>query len=166
MSAPLRAGRYDVIAGLAVLVGLLLLAENFGLIGHVGQGWPLAVTLTGTGLVVAGIGRRGFGRGLVGVGVFLLLTSALFLYLNFTTWSLMADLWPLFIGFLGVAMFVSGTGKRGLLAYVSLFLVLLSLVFFLVFSVDPKLWPLSLVIFGLTLLLLGREHHEQTGSDH
>jgi len=166
--APFKIGQYDVLAALAIAIGLVLLAENFGLIGHVGQGWPLTVTLGGTALVVAGTGRGRYGHGLIGVGVYLLLTSGLFLYLNFTTWSLMADLWPLFIGFLGVAIYVSGTGwkRRGVLLYLSLSLVALSGLFFLIFSVEPKFWPVSLVLFGISLLFLGRERHEQTGRDH
>ncbi len=168
MAAPRRIGQYDVVAVLAMLVGTLLLAENFGLIGHVGQGWPLTVTLAGAALVVAGASRGRYGQGFIGTGVYLVLTSFLFLYLNLTSWSRMADLWPLFIGFLGVAIFVSGEGhrRRGTLLVLSVALVLLSVTFFLVFSVEARLWPISLLLFGISLLFLGRDRHGQADRDH
>lgn len=168
MSLPRRIGQYDVVAGLAVVVGALLLAENFGLIGHVGEGWPLTVTLAGAALIVAGAGRGRYGRGLIGAGVYLVQTSFLFLYLNLTTWSRMADLWPLFIGFLGVAIFVSGEGRRrtGTLLWVSLFLMFLTIIFFLVFNVEAGLWPVSLILFGISLFFLGRERREEASRDH
>lgn len=168
MPAPRRIGQYDVVAILAMLVGALLLAENFGVIGHVGQGWPLTLTLAGTALVVAGVGRGRYGQGFIGTGVYLVLTSFLFLYLNLTSWSQMGDLWPLFIGFLGVAIFVSGEGHRrqGTLLYLSLALVILSLIFFLVFTVEARLWPVSLLAFGISLFFLGRDRHGQADRDH
>lgn len=168
MPAPRGIGQYDVVAFLAMLVGALLLAENFGLIGHVGQGWPLTVTLAGAALVVAGAGRGRYGQGFIGTGVYLILTSFLFLYLNLTSWSRMGDLWPLFIGFLGVAIFVSGEGfrRRGALLALSVALVFLSLTFFLVFSIEARLWPISLLLFGISLLFLGRDRHGQADRDH
>jgi len=158
-----KAGKYDVMAGCAIVIGILLLAENFGFIGNVGVLWPLVVTLGGSALVMAGRNRGVYGRGLVGVGVYLLQTSLLFLYLNFTSWSYIAHLWPAFIGFLGVSIFVSGRGgvRSGVLLYLSAFLVILALLFFLIFTVDPKLWPISLVLLGISLAFLGRERHDK-----
>lgn len=168
MPVPRGIGQYDVVAILAMLVGGLLLAENFGLIGHVGQGWPLTVTLAGAALVVAGAGRGRYGRGFIGTGVYLGLASFLFLYLNLTSWERIGDLWPLFIGFLGVAIFVSAERhqRRGVLLYLSVALVLLCLTFFLVFSIEAKLWPISLLLFGISLLFLGRERREEASRDH
>lgn len=167
MSSPRRIGQYDVVAVLAMGIGALLLAENFGLIGNVGSGWPLTVTLAGTALIVSGKGRGRYGHGLVGTGVYLVLTSFLFLYLNVTSWSRIADLWPLFIGFLGVAIFVSGEGwrRRGVLLFLSAMFVVLALIFFLVFSVEGRLWPISLILFGISLFFLGRERHEEADRD-
>lgn len=168
MSRPDRIGKYDVVAILATLIGTLLLAENFGLIGHVGEGWPLTVTLVGSALILAGLGRGDYGSGLIGTGVYLVLTSLLFLYLNFTSWSKMATLWPLFIGFLGVAIFVASKGwrRRNILLFLSLFLVFLSLMFFLVFSIEVRLWPISLILFGISLFFIGRDFHEKAYRDH
>jgi hypothetical protein len=158
-----RAGKHDVLAALSIIVGLLLLAENLGLIGNVTSLWPLAVTLSGVALIIAGRNRGIYGRGSVGVGVYLLQTSFLFLYLNFTSWSSIAHMWPAFIGFLGISIFVSGRGgvRSGLLLYLCAFLVILSLLFFLIFTVDPKLWPISIILFGISLAFLGRERHDE-----
>ncbi len=76
-----------------------------------------------------------------------------FYYLNFTSWSHVARLWPLFLGIVGVCFLVSTimTGSR-IFLYVSIFFVALFGALWLVFSVSLRLWPLSLVVFGLSLL--------------
>lgn len=160
--------RYDVIASLCFIVGSLLLAQNMGWIGNVGQGWPLTVTLAGVALIIGGVGRGRYGKGAIGAGVYLLLTSGLFMYLNITSWNMMADLWPLFIGFLGVSIFASGVGGRRnrVIIFLSVFFVLVSLSFFLIFTIDPKLWPVSLFCLGLSLIFLGRIKDEKTNSNN
>ena len=68
---------------------------------------PLLITSLGGGLV--GIfhqrGRRE--SVFLGAGVYLICFSLLALYCSFTSWSRLAVLWPLFIGFLGVAFLAS-----------------------------------------------------------
>ena len=140
-----------------VLGGLVLILENYGVLGSIAIGWPLAVTLAGAALIVASIGRGAYGRGLRGVGAFLLLCSLLFMYLNLTGWSQIAFLWPLFVGFIGLSI-LAGAGRkvRDALLYLAIFLILLCVTFLLVFSVDPKMWPLALVVAGVTLFVIGR----------
>jgi hypothetical protein len=164
----MKFARYDILAGIFMIAGMLLLAENFEYIGNVGRLWPLTITISGIALVIAGRGRGNYGRGMIGSGVYLLLTSALFFYLNLTSWTLMADCWPLFVGFLGASIFASGAGgrRKGPLLFLSLFLILLSLAFFLIFSVDPKLWPTSLLFLGFSFLFLGRTKNEETNSNN
>lgn len=164
-----KAGRLDILSILCVLVGGYLLLENFGLFkGYAGFGWPLTVTLAGIALFIGGWGRGRYGQGAVGIGTFLILSSILFLYLNLTSWSLMKEMWTLFIGFLGVSIIASGfrTKQNRLFFYLGIILILLSLTFYLIFGIDPKLWPISLVLLGVSLFLLGRKKDEETDCDY
>ena len=155
--------RYDVLAVLCLSLGILLLAQNLGAIAPVTWVWPMLVTLAGAALIVSGHGRGRFGYGMIGTGTYVLLSSGLFMYMNLTSWSRMAKCWPLFIGFLGAAIFVSGFGwrRRGPPLFLSVLLVLVSLALFLIFSVSVALWPVSLLCLGVSLLFLGRTVEER-----
>jgi hypothetical protein len=146
------------IAVLAILSGLLLILESYGIGRGLWRLWPVFPLILGAGflLLYAQQGRRdGL---LVGLGIYLVCGALFFFFLNYTTWSRLGYLWPLFIGFLGLAFLgpvVSGSGSRILLP-IALGLLLICGVFLLVATVDPRLWPVSLVLFGGCLLLIAR----------
>lgn len=146
-----------VLAVLAICTGLILLLEGYGYLSGIYRLWPLFPFILGTGFIFLFLRNRS-DTTIVVVGTYLVCASILFFVLNFTTWALLADLWPLFIGFLGLSFLtaVIWGGKRGVFILISFFLILLCGVFLLVFTVDSRLWPITLVLFGACLLLIGR----------
>lgn len=152
-----RIARHDALGALLLACGIALLLDNFDLVEGASKAWPAAVLLSGAALLVAGWNQAKLGRGMVGVGIFLSLCAVLFFYLNARGWERLENLWPLFMGFLGVAIIAGGrTGIHKVLLSFAILLIILCVTFIVVFNVDPRLWPLALSVAGLTLFFVGR----------
>lgn len=117
--------------------------------------WPLLAMLLGGGLIGIFFSRDRRGAPIFASGVYFICFSALALYCNFTSWSSLSRLWPLFIAFLGISLisvfFVTRRHHRmSLLA--GLLLVSCALVFFFVFTIDQRLWWIVFILTGLSVL--------------
>ncbi len=156
MSRPLS--ELSVFAFLFIFFGLLLLVENYTTIYPFSRLWPLLIVFLGFGLLLVFYRRRRSDLFLLGMASFMLQIGLFFQYLNFTTWRQMAELWPLFIGFLSISCLWVAFYERVIkvLYYISIVLGMLCVSFMLVFNIDPKLWPITLVFFGISLLIIRR----------
>jgi hypothetical protein len=145
-----------VVLGVAsIIIGGLLILENFGILSGIHNLWPVFPLILGIGFWFLFFGKRKIDKVLAGIGTFLICLSAFFFYLNFTSWYKLSFLWPLFIGFAGVS-FISGGlfSKLKIVTYIGIGLILLSAIFILIFSVDIKLWPVSLILFGGSIVII------------
>ena len=159
--------RYRPLAIICIICGALLLLSAYGIIGEISKLWPVFPLILGVGLCLLYFKKQRFDFALLGIGTYFICISFFFLFLNYTSWSILTDAWPLFVGFLGLAFLapVIFGKKRGIFIFLALFLIFLSSVFILAFSADSKFWPISLVLFGICLLLVGR--FDQDGkTDH
>jgi hypothetical protein len=150
--------RFRALAVLSILSGVLLLLDAYGYLNGIYKLWPAFPLILGIGLFLLFFQKHRQEVALLGIGAYLVCASIFFFYLNFTSWAILADAWPLFIGFLGISFLapvVLGR-KRRIFTPIALFLIFLCAVFILVISVDSKLWPISLILFGICLLLIGR----------
>jgi hypothetical protein len=143
------------LSALLIITGIDLTLENFHIIAGVSRLWPVLVLVLGVGFLLLFFERGKRDPVLVWLGTFLTLLSALFLYLNYASWSLMQSLWPFFLGITGVS-FLSAyfTDRNSVYMYMAIALIMLFLAFYLVFSISLLLWPLSLVVFGISLLVV------------
>ncbi|MBN2384321.1 hypothetical protein JXQ70_15700 [bacterium] len=143
-----------------ILVGGLLILENYGLIPSISMWWPLFPFLVGLGMVRLFNDRGQQDLTLIGMATYLIAVSLFFFYLNWTNWIQLKELWPVFVGLLGLsflAVFYFSRGKgsgRKLIIVLSIFLMILSLLLFIIFKVDARLWPLALVLFGISIILI------------
>ena len=155
-----------ILSILFILTGLILLLESYGYASGIYRLWPIFPFILGTGFILLFLRDRSDITLLI-IGTFLVCASILFFIFNFTTWRALADLWPLFIGFLGFSLLapVLWEGKRGIFIPLALFLLLLCGAFILVFTVDTRLWPVSIVLSGICLLLIGKYDRKEYESD-
>jgi len=140
---------------LSIVIGVLLALDTFLGLSLVYKLWPVLVAMVGIGLI--GIFVRGNPKVpmFLVAGVYLLCFSGLALFCNFTSWALMANLWPLFITFLGmvfVALFFFRE-KRHAYLLTGLLLVSLSVVFCVILTVGVDWWWTIFVLTGLSILL-------------
>lgn len=126
--------------------------------------WPLLLTSAGLGFVGIFL-RRGKREPIfLALGVYLTGFSLMALACNFTSWTVMERLWPLFIAFLGVTFLalhaVSGAKRT---AYVLLGMLLLSAagVFMLVLALGRGYWWTALVFVGVSLLAAEKAQDEK-----
>lgn|GEM_PF-511100 len=141
------------IAVVFIIAGAVLTLENFNVIGGISSHWPLFILLTGSGFMLLYFKSKRGDAALIWIGSFLIPLGLLFYYLNFTSWTQMGRLWPLFLGIVGVSFLVTTIATRSrIFLYISILFVALFGALWLVFSVSLRLWPLSLVVFGLSLL--------------
>lgn len=153
-----RESRSPVPTRLAVLllvVGALFALDAVLNLSIVYKFWPVLVAATAIGLV--GIFVKGHARlpMFLAAGVYLFCFSGLALFCNFTSWAVMADLWPLFITFLGAAFVTLFCFQKTRRVYLlaGLLLVSVSVVFFLTLNVSGRLWWTSFLLAGLSILV-------------
>ena len=91
-----------VLAVLFIFAGIILLLENFNILVGVSKLWPIVIFLLGLGFVMLFFERRKQDSVLLWIGSFLMMISVLFGYLNYTSWRLLAYLWPVFLGIVGI----------------------------------------------------------------
>lgn len=159
----------NVLAGVFIAAGVILMLEHLGLISGVSRLWPLLPMAVGGGFLLLFAERGKSDTVLVWLGVFLLCNGPFFLYLNYARWGLMATLWPIFLGIVAASFFaVSFFSPRHVFSYLSLLFFTLFVALLLVFGVSTRLWPIALIIFGLSLLVVnyaGTRRTTQTKED-
>jgi hypothetical protein len=137
-----------------LVIGALLAIDSFTKTSFAYKLWPLLITLIGIGFL--GIFWQRAKREFIylSIGIYFIGFSAIALYCNFTSWSVLSTLWPLFITILGVAFIaaVIFSRRKRLSLLVGLLLLSLSAVFFLIFSVSAQLWWTAFILAGLSIL--------------
>jgi hypothetical protein len=142
-----------VLAVVFIAAGTALTLENMGVVSGAGRLWPVFVVILGAGFLILFLERRNGDMALLFLGAVLTLLGAFFFYLNYTSWSLMSKLWPVFLAIAGAGFLAIYLESRvRLFLLLSVALAMLAGVFFLMLGVSLHLWPLSLVAFGLSLL--------------
>jgi len=146
---------YTRIAILFIAIGTLIALDSFFNIAVIIKLWPLLTITLGAGLIGIYIKRETAGLIFPASGEYLLFFSGLALYCNFTSWSNMAHLWPLFVIFLGVVfitLYVMNR-KRRVLLFLGLILLSLSAFFYFVFAVDIRYWWTIFILVGVSILI-------------
>ena len=150
--------RYKSLAALASLMivfGMVMTLETCGLVMGISRLWPAFTLVFGVGFIMLFFNRSGSDAALIWIGAFIVLCSLLFFYLNFTSWSHLAQLWPLFLGIVGLSFLVTHLLRPNLVfMYLSLSFVALFIAFYLIFGVSLALWPVCLIIFGSSLFVV------------
>lgn len=140
---------------LLIVIGILLALDAFFELSVVYELWPLLITMTGGGLIAIYLKGNARVPMFLVVGVYLLCFSFLALYCNFTSWAAMANLWPLFITFLGavfLALFFFQEKRHGYLL-AGLLLASISLVFCVNLALGSDWWWTVFVFAGLSILV-------------
>jgi len=148
----------SILAILCIISGSILLFESYGYFKGIYLFWPVFPLIMGIGFFLLFFRKNRQDSALLGIGAYLVLVSMLFFFLNFTSWSILANIWPLFIGFLGLSFLapIIWARERGVFIPIAFFLLFLCGAFLLVFTIDTRLWPISLVLLGICLLLIGK----------
>jgi hypothetical protein len=142
-------------ATILIIVGSLILLENFQIIRGISIHWPIFLLITGGGFVLLFFQRDHVDQVLLWLGSFIFILGVFFYYLNFTSWDRLSSLWPFFLGIIGFSFLSVGMfTRKKIFAYFAIFFIALFIVFTLVYSVSIKLWPISFVVFGICLLIL------------
>jgi hypothetical protein len=149
---------YGRLGLLLACIGTLLAVDMIAGLSFLYKLWPLLTVILGVGFI--GIYARRSRREAVyiGVGIYLIGFSGLALYCNLTSWRVLADLWPLFIGLMGLS-FIFGYlfGSRRPLALLGgLLFISLAAVFFFVFGVNPQLWWTVFILAGISFFTFDR----------
>jgi len=147
--------KFNILAIFLIVSSLVILSETLGYLPGIYKIWPIFISVLGAGFIILFMNKGKVEIPMVGIGVFLILISTFFLYLNYTSWLNLSWLWPLFIGFVGISFGVSSIYTRlRVFKYISLGLISLSIIFLLIFTISLKFWPISLTLLGLSLLLI------------
>jgi hypothetical protein len=143
-----------VLSLLLITAGIALTLENVGIIIGASKLWPGFLLILGSGFIILFLEHRRRELSLIFLGTTIVLLGLFFFYFNFTSWSRMATMWPIFLAIAGAGFFAMYlTGRHHLFLLLAGALIMLAAVFYLVFGISLQLWPLSLVAFGTSLLL-------------
>ncbi len=145
----------NLLATLFVIIGSLLILENYHVIEGVSRLWPGLIMVFGIGFVMLFFEREKNDPVLIWMGTFLILLAIFFFYLNYTSWNLMVRLWSFFLGIIGLSFFsIHIFSPNKIFLYLAISFVLLFIIFYLVFGISTALWPISMIIFGISLLII------------
>ena len=149
---------FNVFAAICIIVGVLFLLENYDIISGIFNLWPIFPLFLGWGLTLIFLKRGRKDLVALGAGVYLICFSLLAFYFNLTSWTTIADTWPIFIGFLGITFLIVAyfDRRRAIYLLIGIFLCFLYANFVLIFTVDVRLWPISLVLLGVCIFLVRR----------
>lgn len=146
---------YTRLANILIVIGILLAIDTIFNLQVIYKLWPLLLTILGVGFIGTYTIRqqRAYGAFLA-IGEYCIFFSALALLFNFTSWTVLSSIWPIFITFLGIVLFTLYHFKRKrLLLFLSVIVLLLSLYFFIIFSYNYNLWWVIFIITGISILI-------------
>jgi len=142
-----------ILALIFILAGAVLTLENMRVLSGVSRLWPVFPLVVGAGFCILFVERKARDFALLYLGSALCQVSVFFFYLNYSSWSTLGTLWPVFLGIAGLSFLAVYFNSRiRLFSILGVSLGLLAAVFYLVFGVSHNLWPLSFVAFGGSLL--------------
>ena len=146
---------YNRFALLLIVIGILLAIDSFFHVSVFLKLWPLLVLVLGVGFIGIFNKQRKRGFTYLVIGIYLILFTILALFCNFTSWSMLAIYWPIFITFLGIVFiatyFYRKTSRATL--FIGVVLIILSVYFFLIFSIESDLWWSIFILVGLSIFL-------------
>ena len=152
---PKNSNSFNVLALVLILLGLILTLDNFNIINGAFNLWPLLTLIIGIGFCLLFHKNRNKDLVLLGLGSFITMISLFFFYLNFTTWTKLSYLWPVFITTLGLSFLPPYSfSKNNIVISLGILLMAIGLSFIFIFSIDTSLWPLSLVLTGVSFLII------------
>lgn len=144
-----------ILALVFILAGAVLSLENMKVISGVSRLWPVFPLIIGTGFCILFFDRKARDLALFFLGSMLCQISVFFFYLNYSSWTELATLWPVFLCIAGISFLSIYLSSRiRIFSILGISLILLAAVFYLVFGVSHNLWPLSFVAFGGSLLVV------------
>lgn len=154
---------FNILASVLIIIGTLLILENFGISTGIWFLWPVLPLIIGVGFCMLYFRTRK-DTVLLGLGTFICLNSIFFIYLNFTSWARLVFQWPVFLMILGLT-FLNGYifSKKRVLIYLAMLLIALGASFILVFIISLRLWPLTLVLAGVSFIIIGVFERFNTG---
>ena len=153
-----NARTYTRFAFLLIITGMLLSIDTFLGTPVVYKLWPLLLMILSIGFIGIFIRRNKREPVFLGLGVYILCFTGIALFCNFTSWSFLKHLWPLYITFLGISFLVVFlfSRKKYALLLIGLLLLSLSAVFFVVFSLGSQYWWTIFILIGLSILIAER----------
>ncbi len=137
-----KLGSYGRLGAMLSLIGVVLAIDTAANIRLLYKLWPLLCTVLGAGFIGIYLQRSRREAVYIGIGSFFIGFSLLALYCNFTTWAVLARLWPLFIVLPGLSMvlgFIFGR-RSSIMLLLGLLLTSTGMVFLMVFVVNYRLW--------------------------
>lgn len=151
-------GSYGRFGYLLTIIGGVLAIDSITGKPFTWRLWPLLATVLGIGFIGIYAQRSRRETAYLGIGSFIIGFSVLALYCNFTSWSLLSHLWPVFIALMGVSMIIGfSLGSRSApVLLTGLLFVSLSIVFYLVFNLDSRFWWLIFILAGGSFLVFDR----------
>ena len=146
---------YGRLGILLAAIGTILAVDTMADLSVLYKLWPLLCMILGIGFIGIYLQRARKEAAYIGVGSFTIGFSLLALYCNFTSWTSLGSLWPVFIALSGIATvagYIFGSRKPVMLLSGLLF-ISLAIVFFLVFNLSNRLWWSVFILAGGSLFI-------------
>ncbi|MBD3418926.1 MAG: hypothetical protein GF398_02290 [Chitinivibrionales bacterium] len=157
-SHSLAFGSYARLGILLTVIGVILAFDTLTDLSYLYRFWPLLVTILGIGFIGIYVRRSRKEAVYIGIGTYLISFSGLALYCSLTSWTALADLWPLFITMLGVAT-LSGYlygNREPVVLLTGLLFMSLSILFLFVFGTRTHLWWTVFILAGVSFFIFDK----------
>lgn len=152
--------QFDIFAILLICCTPILLLETFGVTKGIYKIWPIFPFVFGLGSVLVAIKTQNRFPLMAGIGSFLMLSSLFFFYLNFTSWTELATLWPVFIILIGLTFIISSLfNKQTIVRILGIGTSLLGISFAFIFTISYSFWPVAIALVGILILIINHYPH-------
>ncbi|KGX87062.1 membrane protein [Pontibacillus litoralis JSM 072002] len=151
---------------LFIVIGSILLLENFGFIHYGFISWPITLLLTSLGFHIAFFltGKRPENAGLLVPGGILLILSIYFYIDILTNYQYTTYTWPTIIlapAFGLFELWYFGGRNKGLWVPISVLTIVAALFYAQAFlAILLELWPIALIAVGI-YFIFGKKQHKQ-----
>ncbi len=151
----IRFKQFDIVAIILILCTPLLLLETFGVTRGMYKIWPVFPLVFGIGSVLIAFRTENRFPIMGGIGSFLILCSLFFFYLNLTSWSELATLWPVFVILLGLSFIISSVLNQSLVVRIlGIATSLIGIAFTFIFTISYSFWPLAIALAGILIIII------------
>ena len=156
----IRESAYLKLGIILIITGLLFALDSLFNLNFIYKFWPVLTAITGIGFIGIFKSIRKKGIFYLIIGEYLFCFSILALLCNFTSWTILSNLWPIFITFTGLVLVTVFLFRHEKITFfiIGIILILFSIYLYLLLLFNGGLWWTIFIIIGIFIIIIRKKY--------